>query len=727
MKKAIVFLLAISIVCAAECYSLLNLAPYDDTERHRFIDIGCEIVHVYDDGSVDFITNEFEYDLLLRSGIPFTTRINDLGLFYSNRCDGGGRNTGIFMTWDEISQWLDDLHITYPQITSVATSIGNTIEGRPQRVMKLSLNNGFWVDDPGLPNCWYDGLIHAREPVSMRNVRFFMQWLCENYERNGFCGLQATWLLENREIWCLPCNNVDGYVYNENATYGQGLWRKNRRNNGGGIYGVDLNRNWTVGWGGAGSSGSPSSSTYRGTAPLSEPEAWNVDQFWMDHPPVQMHSTHTYGNILIYPWGWTDDPTTHAEQYDTQGEIMVTWGTGELHGPSAQINYYSSGNTRDHSYGLYGSMSWNHETGASFAGFWPTDVESEKLSRRNLRSYLVTAFLAGCPLDPHVPETVIMDDIGPVSIPFTITWSAVAGPMTFGLQELSVYDIKLDDSGIGGPFVMNNWSSTTSQYHSSPNSYHSSGTGTMTWTETVEIPENGGGRLSFWSYFNIPVGSCQGSIEVSTDGEETWFYLQTFGRDDPNWRLNIHELDEWQGDTLSFRWATTGSSSDLYIDDIMVEVWEENEFIDLDIPSNSYTVTEHESGEFWYRVVTMDPDFGPSWPSDPTIAQIDLGVSGGECPVTCTILGRISPNPASGSISIPVSVDVSCAGSMALCIYDISGRQVTDLSVGISEPGEHSIYWECTGSGGGPVPSGVYFVVLRGNGIDYSSKVVIAW
>ncbi|MCK7510194.1 MAG: hypothetical protein MZV70_43250 [Desulfobacterales bacterium] len=64
--------------------------------------------------------------------------------------------------------------------------------------------------------------------------------------------------------------------------------------------------------------------------------------------------------------------------------------------------YYASGNTRDHSYGLYGAMSWNHETGASFARLLATSAtEVVKLSRRNLRSYLVTACLAGRPYDPR--------------------------------------------------------------------------------------------------------------------------------------------------------------------------------------------------------------------------------------------------------------------------------------------------------------------------------------
>lgn len=720
-----VLLLLVSVtVVIAERYSLLNFKPDNDIEARRLMDSGCEIVHVYEDGSVDVITNEHDYNSLLATGLPFTTRIDDLEGFYSSRFDG--KSMGGYLTWDELSTWLDDLHDTFPSITSAPTSIGDTYEGRPQRVVKISSNNDFWVDDPALPNVWYDALIHAREPASMRNVRYFMLWLCDNYGRNGFCGLQATWLLDNREIWCLPCNNVDGYVYNEmESPGGGGMHRKNMNWSAGGD-GVDLNRNWTVGWGGTGSSGSPGASTYRGTAALSEPESNNIDVFWKDHPPVEMHSTHTYGNILIRPWGYTPDSPPDDAAYNTHAEIMVQWGTGEVHGQSWGILYASAGNTRDHSYGLYDAMSWNHETGGDFAGFWPSLTETVKLTRRNLRSYLVTAFLAGCPLDPHVPGTPVIENIGSVSTPFTINWSDVPEAASYALQELSGYEVLLDDNGSGGPFTLNNWSTTTSQYHSSPSCYLSGGTGTITWTETAIIPENGGGRLSFWAYYNIPNGSCQGSIEVSTDGGENWYYLQTFTRDDRTWRFNIHELDEWQGDTLSFRWETAGSSSDLFIDDTKIEIWQENDFIDLCVPVNSYTFATHESGEFWYRAVAMDPDFGPGWPSEAVMAQVtSTGISGSVVNPGITRLGHFSPNPASAQTLMPVTISFASAGLASLTVYDLAGRQVTDLSSQIEARGLNTVIWDCSDSRGNAVPGGIYFIVIDAPDLVQARKIVI--
>ena len=74
----------------------------------------------------------------------------------------------------------------------------------------------------------------------------------------------------------MPVANPDGYQYTFDH---ERLWRKNLRDNDGDGQitvgdGVDPNRNFPKHWGydNEGSSRDPSSETYRGTAPASEPE-----------------------------------------------------------------------------------------------------------------------------------------------------------------------------------------------------------------------------------------------------------------------------------------------------------------------------------------------------------------------------------------------------------------------------------------------------------------------
>src|SRR5207248_1728560 len=83
------------------------------------------------------------------------------------------------------------------------------------------------------------------------------------------------------------------------------LWRKNRRNNLDGNYGVDLNRNWGYQWGGLGSSSSTSSDIYRGTGAFSEPETQALRDFITARPnTVLSFDLHSYSQIILEPWAY---------------------------------------------------------------------------------------------------------------------------------------------------------------------------------------------------------------------------------------------------------------------------------------------------------------------------------------------------------------------------------------------------------------------------------------
>ena len=52
---------------------------------------------------------------------------------------------------------------------------------------------------------------------------------------------ECSYILDNLDVYIVPIVNVDGYIY---TWTNNRLWRKNRRDNGGGVFGVDINRNW---------------------------------------------------------------------------------------------------------------------------------------------------------------------------------------------------------------------------------------------------------------------------------------------------------------------------------------------------------------------------------------------------------------------------------------------------------------------------------------------------
>ena len=124
--------------------------------------------------------------------------------------------------------------------------------------------------DEGEPEMRIDAMHHAREPQGMQTTLWFMLFLLENYGSDPL----ATYLVNEREMYFVPCVNPDGYEYNRiNNPNGGGMWRKNRRDNGDGTFGVDLNRNYKAGWTApcAGSTNS-GSDTYKGPSAGSEPE-----------------------------------------------------------------------------------------------------------------------------------------------------------------------------------------------------------------------------------------------------------------------------------------------------------------------------------------------------------------------------------------------------------------------------------------------------------------------
>jgi hypothetical protein len=132
-------------------------------------------------------------------------------------------------------------------------------------------------------------------------------------------------LVDNVEFLIVPVVNPDGYVYTWTTDR---FWRKNRRLNAGGSYGVDLNRNWGHQWGvslphaSAGSS-TPTSSVYWGTGPFSEPETQRVRDYILSRPNIRAHNDiHSFGQMILHPWGYTSAHSPDHAIFTQMGTAM---------------------------------------------------------------------------------------------------------------------------------------------------------------------------------------------------------------------------------------------------------------------------------------------------------------------------------------------------------------------------------------------------------------------
>lgn len=300
----------------------------------------------------------------------------------------GFGSMGGYYTFNEVVNALDTLRALYPNLISAKQSVGMSHEGRTIWAVKITQNPDV-SHSSTRPSVYYDGLHHAREPMSMAALIYYMFWLCENYGTNP----EATYLVNNREIFFIPVVNPDGYVYNQNqSSNGGGMWRKNRRDNGGGTFGVDLNRNYGYGWGiGSGSSNNPGSETYHGPAPFSEPETQAVWNYVQQINPSISFTMHSVAGRYLNPYGYTDTAIAYEMYSDFSGEFAAS--NNYLYGTAFEmLNYYSAGTTRDH-FHVHGTMCWTVEVGGT--GFWTAQSEIIPLCSENLPSLKYLAWVSG--------------------------------------------------------------------------------------------------------------------------------------------------------------------------------------------------------------------------------------------------------------------------------------------------------------------------------------------
>ena len=301
-----------------------------------------------------------------------------------------------YYTWQEMLDILDDMAAQFPQLISVKEPIGTSIEERPIHFVRIS--NAPDVDQDK-PEVFYNALHHAREPASLSQLIYFMWYLLENYDNDAY----VQYLVDNTEFYFVPCINPDGYVYNGTTEpAGGGLWRKNRRDNGDGTFGVDLNRNYDYEWAhdDQGSSGDTGSEVYRGVAPFSEPETQAIRDFCDAHDFRLALNHHTYGNHLVYPWGYEASIfTPDSAVFATYGQLMTEENRFHPGTPDQTVGYITNGGSDDWMYGDETAhtkiLAMTPESGTQQDGFWPEQQRITPICAANVDMNMRQALLAG--------------------------------------------------------------------------------------------------------------------------------------------------------------------------------------------------------------------------------------------------------------------------------------------------------------------------------------------
>jgi len=375
-------------------YSKLRVY-FDGRPTHELLQLGVTCDHGNHRPSVHFESDFSESDMRLldASGFRYDILIDDVVKYYEEQnlegdmrsnCGSGPAvvdypqptnfalgSMGGFLTYQQMLDNLDSMVSKYPNLITARTVIDPanlTHENRPIYWLKISDNPN--VDEPE-PEALYNSIHHAREPLALSQLIYYMWYLLENYDSST----EIQYLVNNTELYFVPCVNPDGYVYNETTNpNGGGMWRKNRRNNGS-DYGVDLNRNYgyAFAFDNVGSSGTTSSDTYRGPSAFSEPESQNMRDFCIAHDFKFSINYHTYGAQLIYPWAYNDQLTPDSTEFKTYAALMTRENNYEFGTNMETVGYSTNGDADDWLYGEQGTknkiLSMTPE--ASTGGFWP--------------------------------------------------------------------------------------------------------------------------------------------------------------------------------------------------------------------------------------------------------------------------------------------------------------------------------------------------------------------
>jgi len=319
-----------------------------------------------------------------------------------------GNDFGGFYTYEEMLDELDDMYSQYPNLITQRTDlkdeeyiesphIHETYEGRFLQLVKISDNPQTNEEEPQI---LYTALHHAREPGSMQQLIYFMWYLLENYESND----SIKQIIDNSELYFVPCVNPDGYVYNQtNEPNGGGMWRKNRRDN----HGVDNNRNYSFidengneVWNTSGTTGNPNGNTYAGNEPFSEAENRAI-RYLVESKNFKLAlNNHTYGNLLLYPYGYDyNQPTEDNEIYEFISSELVSENNYD-NIISADL-YPAAGDSDDFMYGMLTTednqtrekiFAMTPEIGSSF---WPQSSTIEDLCKGMIKLNLTAAKMIG--------------------------------------------------------------------------------------------------------------------------------------------------------------------------------------------------------------------------------------------------------------------------------------------------------------------------------------------
>jgi hypothetical protein len=731
MMRSFLLVLLAAFVCVASGQEMLVrvYAPSWDALRaispkHSFDVAGAKAGEYY-----DVVVDQVALERIRGSGIAYEVLIHSLEYQKDQVREQ-------YLSYAQIADSLRDLAVLYPTICKFDSLPITTYQGNWQYYVKISDNPHVEEDDE--PGFLIEGTHHSREWACPVTVMFFIDTMLSAYGSVS----QITNLVNDNEFYCIPVINVDGYLYDYPSGY---WWRKNREPFGGSI-GTDPNRNYAGcspdiagDWGAVdqgGASHDPSDILFCGAYANSGDETRSLTLFVRD---IQCHaymSYHSYGEMLMWPWGWSTSNCPYTSLYNVWGanaaNLIHCLGSGTYdYGPISTTIYPVSGSSVDwfFSWSMYvggvPNLSFTVELGTEF---YQNQSYLDEIVRENFDAlfYLSTKLdsMMTLAIPAVAPPTIA--SLGTVGENFTVSWQPLHDeqnhPQYWELVELADPSVIEDNLESGtGRWSLNGFTLTTSQAHSGTHSFFSGNASDQNNAVQTIHPYlvEAGDSVSFWCRYNLETDYDVVVAEVSLDSKY-WFNLDTmrFNGNQSSWVRKAFSLDDYVGRSVyvRFRYMSDGSvnSGGFYVDDIYpTTLFNSVTTIGSAITDTFYTFTGHAQGEYYYYTRGHNAAF--NWGEYSCLEKADVTVGLAEHtpvhPENQEVSLACTPNPFRGSTTIryyiPEQVDYA-----DITIYNVTGQRIRTIPISDNASYQH-ISWQGIDMNGSRVPAGVYFVHLN--------------
>jgi hypothetical protein len=726
---------------------MIEATPASKDQFRYLRDSHMDIVHVHGN-TFEILVDEEQIGDIAGRGIPYKVTNPDVSKNLRALKQGRAPGLGAYTTYTEMITQINGYAATYPNLAQVSTLPPLTHQGRQIYALKISDNVAVDEDEPEV---LIIGNHHARELITVMIPLAIADSLLTSYGSDP----QFTEWVNEREIWIVPVLNPDGFEYVE---FNDVNWRKNRRNNGGGIFGVDLNRNYDYQWGhdNIGSSNFSSSETYRGPSAASEPEIQAIQNFVNAHQFRMSISYHSYGNLWLWPVGFKPALTVDQDifsGYGTQVESLNGYDAGN---PASSTIYLTNGSSDDW---LYHSPAHNKifgmtpEVGGGSDGFYPPEFRIPALILENMEPAWIALENADRPGRLAPPGPPSLNPIPPSNNgSYDVTWNApvVADtePVVYELVEKTGPGTITDgiENGVSR-FQTGGWTASSVRKSSGIFSLYSGnadGLNRICLAREARVVQPGE-SFTFKAWYSIENGWDYFYAILSTDGGRSFVNLPGTNTTmlDPNgnnadngitgssggWISMTFDLSAYVGQSVQvgFRYFTDAGMTNegVYVDEINpIRTWATSTILSSSIPGTSFPIAGKPNGEYFYIVRGKDAEGLFGYFSAPTSVTVnistDVAITAVPLPFS---LESNRPNPFDGSTHIRFSLP--SAGAHSLAVYDVSGRRVRVLSEGMREAGIGDVEWDGRDGSGALVPSGVYFYRLEAGSGNLEGRAVL--